>query len=246
MIFGSQIARRTAHTDDRGDYRIEAVRDGPHLVSVSVPDGPRMTTAVELVWGEERLHDIAFGGGSIRGVVVDRETGEALPGARISVFARGGEHGGLRVDATADAQGRFVATGLEPAQWLIGVSAPPYRLADGFVRVDLGPGEAVEDLRVELTKGAVLRGRVVPGPGEPMPPHLGLRVRWPDGSPTGVVWPDDQTGEFVLESLPPGSLTLEVVSLPFGYEELEEAETIAALDVDVSEGEEREVEIPLP
>jgi beta-lactamase regulating signal transducer with metallopeptidase domain/protocatechuate 3,4-dioxygenase beta subunit/peroxiredoxin len=134
---------------------------------------------------------------TLRGTVVYEDTNE--PAADIWVGAQGwkyvsqwktGTHADRRFDPRAsltwsetrtDANGRFEMTDVRPIACDLVVvpdvsswEAIPEWVAQAITFEDLEPGETREDLRLVLTKGGIVRGRVVDAEGNPL---QGINVR---------------------------------------------------------------------
>jgi hypothetical protein len=108
--------------------------------------------------------------GVIDGQVVN-ENGQPMAGA--SLFVRPVNSPGTARTATADADGNFRVTGLEPALYVVTGNAPAYTTVPGdpsapvYYRI----GDTV---RVELIRGGAITGTVTNAVGEPV---VGVRVR---------------------------------------------------------------------
>jgi hypothetical protein len=99
--------------------------------------------------------DLKFGGVSVAGIVVDRETGEGIRDAAVSAApqAKGaGASGGF-----TGADGRFTLE-LEPGSYKIRAAARGY--APGMTDVTVA-GAEIGDVRLELARGLTIQGKVV-------------------------------------------------------------------------------------
>ena len=148
--------------------------------------------------------------GAITGRVVN-DRGEPMSGASVYVRALGSTN--QNRTTTADADGNFRFTGLEPALYAISGYAPAYvgqpRSPDAspdYYRIG-------DSARLEMIKGGVLTGTVINAAGEPI---VGIRVRVlrihdADGRPTGRGSfaigdrPTDDRGIYRIYGLLPGS-----------------------------------------
>jgi hypothetical protein len=150
------------------------------------------------------------GPGSLSGTLVRLEPGRSqrLPvasGVAVIVGA------GLR--ATSDADGRFAITGLSaPVKRLLvqgrdDAGRPVLRLVD-LEALGAGPGRDLALGEVLLGPPATVRGRVLRADEPGASGHGGSLVVAPE-LPVSATTADD--GRFILEGLPPGSLTLAFV-----------------------------------
>ncbi len=109
---------------------------------------------------------------TLRGIVVYEGTGE--PAGAIRLLAQPTEHGNGS-EAVTDARGRFEMTGVNPAPCnLMALLESPARdampewTAAAIQLNDLKPGETRDGLRLVLTKGDIIRGRVTDSQGHPL------------------------------------------------------------------------------
>ena len=108
--------------------------------------------------------------GVIDGRVVN-ESGQAMSGA--TVFVRAANSGGGRT-TTADIEGNFRMSGLEPALYTVSAVAPGYTMvssADPFTQTYYRLGDTV---RIEMVRGGAITGTVTNALGEPL---VAVRVR---------------------------------------------------------------------
>ena len=149
----------------------------------------------------------------IDGVAVSRETGQPIAGGTVSFRPSQGRPYG----AISDGAGHFSITGIAPGVYSVEagragfVYLPPK--GQGRVRssVNLGAGERLTDLKIEMAQRYVVAGRVVDENGDPLQsvlvhaetasPDEPLRPPPPQESPLPIF--TDDHGEFHL-SLAPG------------------------------------------
>ena len=105
--------------------------------------------------------------GTISGRVVT-DSGQPLGGA--SLFVRAVNSNGAARNTTADAEGNFRLTGLDPALYTISASAPAYA-SEPVPATYYRPGDSV---RLELVRGGVITGTVTNSAGEAV---INVRVR---------------------------------------------------------------------
>lgn len=194
-IAGARVeaAGQTAATDRAGRFRIEGLGAGGHRVEVTARGfAPRVFDAVPL--GEEARLELAPGAG-LSGEVRDARTGAVPAGLELQLAL---EAAG-RTLKLAHARGRFEEVGLAPGRASLRVTAPGYVAAVQPLELPAAdrPGEVtVRDLRVDLERGGVVRGRVVDDFGQPA---RGAKV-----SCGGVEGRTDARGEFRLDGVPAG------------------------------------------
>jgi len=109
--------------------------------------------------------------GTITGSIVN-ERGEPMPGATVFIRQLGTQNAGRT--SSADSEGRFRITGLEPALYVIIGSAAAYVYQ--YPEPDSSPSyyRVGDSVRIEMVKGGVITGSVVNTAGEPI---VGIRVR---------------------------------------------------------------------
>jgi protocatechuate 3,4-dioxygenase beta subunit len=159
------------------------------------------------------------GAGTIRGVVVDAQTGEPLPRAVVDLSAMVGRH--QPTARQTDAEGRFEFRDLPPGRYLLSASRAPYlRITYGQrgsdtrgTPIELAGDGVVDKIRLALPPGGVISGRVYDEFGHPA---VGVRVqplqyRYNNGrrelmqAPTaGFMSSTDDRGAFRIWGLTPG------------------------------------------
>jgi protocatechuate 3,4-dioxygenase beta subunit len=127
------------------------------------------------------------------------------------------------------ADGTFAMTGLEPGEYTLTARREQYGDSAPFV-VTCAQGETVDEISLVLTQGEVLRGRVVTARDEA--PVEGALVFVPRGDAPGIVASDvsggtpvappdsvhtttGPSGDFVLEGLTAGAVTVQIRHLDF-------------------------------
>ena len=109
--------------------------------------------------------------GTITGSIVN-ERGEPMLGATVFLRQLGTQNAGRT--SSADSEGRFRVTGLEPGLYVITGSSPAYVYQ--YPEPDSSPSyyRVGDSVRIEMVKGGVITGSVVNTSGEPI---VGIRVR---------------------------------------------------------------------
>ncbi|MES1210908.1 MAG: carboxypeptidase-like regulatory domain-containing protein, partial [Acidobacteriota bacterium] len=145
-----------------GSYELIAPEPGDASVSVQSLDGKTHFASRYLKIPDAPGYalDFKLGGASVSGIVVDKDSGDGVPGARLSASAKkGDEQGG----ASAGQDGRF-AFEVSPGEYSV------MAFAEGYARsasdLSVGPSGASE-VRLEMSRGLVLQGKVVDASGRP-------------------------------------------------------------------------------
>jgi protocatechuate 3,4-dioxygenase beta subunit len=201
--------RGTALTREDGSYELLVDEPGKYTANASTSDG-RVTypgKQVDVPDADSFVLDLAFAGLPVTGVVIDRDTEEPIADAQLFATPASSERrdapGG---SATSAADGRF-SMELDPGEYRLNSGAEGY--ARETTDLTVGSGGSAE-LRITLSRGGALSGRLVDGSGRPvggmyisarsveggeMPRHGGSGSSLPDGS-------------FQILTLPPGTYTL--------------------------------------
>jgi hypothetical protein len=200
--------RMTALTREDGSYEMLVDDPGKGTIRVESLDGKVTypTQRVEFPDADTFAFDITLSAAALRGVVVDRETDRPL--AKANVFA---------ASADPDPNARFAALAMSNAmtgadgRFRLEVDPGEYQVsarAEGFggetLTVNVGESGA-SDVRLALSRGLSIRGRVVDTRGQAVG---GLRV--------GAVTDDPQNPRWggMAMSMPDG--TFEIAGLPAG------------------------------
>jgi hypothetical protein len=154
--------------DPGGRYQVEGLAPGPAIVScvapghapssdkrVTIPEPGAAPAGLDFELGE---------GGKLTGIVVERGTGQALPGAEVSVEGTGASQGvPIRNQTLTGPDGSFTLEALEETAQGITASAPGHHArllsvppikegeTGGPVRIELTPLKPGEDPQIELT-----------------------------------------------------------------------------------------------
>jgi protocatechuate 3,4-dioxygenase beta subunit len=198
-------------TGEDGTYELIALNPGATWLEVASRDGriQYVSRTIELPDVESHVFDIQLRGAPVSGTVVDKETGAAVPHANLSAKAKKGEENG---GGSAGPDGRF-AFELPPGDYNVEVSADAYAM----VERDLSVGESgASAIRLELSRGLVLEGKVVDTTGRPVPgaqvfPSTGDSKAWL-GMAVSM-----EDGSFRLEHLLPRPYTLATGSPSTGF-----------------------------
>lgn len=220
----SAVGARHTRTDTRGAFRFADLLPGHHHVTAD--RGGRGWVKVE-VGATIRLELRVPAGATVTGVVRDAESGP-IAGAVVWLSERNVHDVGADA-ATTDRDGRFELRHVPTERWL-GARARAYR-SSPLRYLKIPPGESAT-IEIVLTRGdARVHGRVFAADGRPA---VGAAVlgraaggeQWslaPDGSPMLSSAPRtaqcDGKGEFTLEGLPPGAISVQARAVDSGVGE---------------------------
>jgi protocatechuate 3,4-dioxygenase beta subunit len=198
-------------THEDGQYELIVLHPGPAWAEVASLDGrvQYATRNLEVPDVERHAFDIQIGGTPVGGMVVDKETGAGVPLANVRAMARKGEANG---GANAGLDGRF-AFELAPGEYRLTTSADAYATAESELSVGAGGSSGV---RLELSRGMALEGKVVDLAGRPVPgaqlfPKAGDSTAWL-GMAVSM-----EDGRFRIERLMPRPYTLATGSPSVGF-----------------------------
>lgn len=189
-------ATRVAWTDEKGVYAFPDLPPGSVEIEVDHPDHGPVVERAELPGEESEAElDVALvPGWAIDVEVLEESTGRPLSGVRVDA---GGMH------ARTDVDGRASLTRLMEERVRVEVRGEGYGMRELSVS---RMGADRRAIRVELSEGGGLRGRVTDYRGDPVP---GVEV---------VVWADDGTelgrartdvqGRWALAGVPAGDVTV--------------------------------------
>lgn len=211
---------RVAWTDAKGVYAFEHLPPGAVEIDVDHPEHGPMVQAIDLEGEEARAElDVALvPGWAIDVEVLEESTGRPLSGVRV-------EGGGMH--ARTDDEGRASLTRMMEERVRVEVRAEGYGMHERSVS-RLGADR--RSIRVELSEGGGLRGRVIDYRGDPVP-GVELVVTAADGTELGRARTDVQ-GRWALAGVPAGDVWVSADPPALREEEL----APAALETDVLRG----------
>jgi hypothetical protein len=182
----------SATTDERGAFSMHGAWKGERMIQATGASGtPGPEVQVTLVPGQRSFVTLTLGAGTVSCRAVDRDSGAPVPYARLRLYSAAGAVG---EEQTADADGLFVFRDVAPGTYGIrgvggGAPKPPrgylvsgpeswggshlMAMSDPVI-VPEGGGEVAVDVR--LSRGASLRGTIASARGEPVPPHIKVRL----------------------------------------------------------------------
>ena len=199
-------------TDSNGNYSLRGLPDGVVEVFVDGEGYIQDRTWVR-VDAAESVKGIDFDltlGGTISGRVTDEDTGLPIPNVRVKAEQQNRE--GSRSDASTDADGRFVISGVAPGTYVIKAEGD----WEGYIReiyndtlswddanlVVVHGTEPVHGIDLSLKLGASISGQIIDESGHPIPnldvsagPVYGDHLSWAR---------TDGNGVYVLRGLPDG------------------------------------------
>ncbi|HEU4420145.1 MAG TPA: carboxypeptidase regulatory-like domain-containing protein, partial [Planctomycetota bacterium] len=188
-------------TDQEGVFEIRGLRPGKYRLAVTqwFSSGVLLTGGDEVEAGATGVRLTATEGAKLAGVVVD-EAGQAVGGAEVSANAALPARGNAWTRSGSD--GTFLMTGLVP-----GASYELSARQRGRVpatRTSVPAGSS--DLRLELSKGLELEGRLVDSNDRP---QAHATLRFVGGSGSRVAARTDAEGRFSVSGLAPGTYAVE-------------------------------------
>lgn len=155
--------------DPRGMFRIDGLRPGSFFLAVRARGFAVWAQRVTLAPGEDTdVRVLLERGWTLRGTVVDRETGLPIPNARVVCSRHGRRQEDLPCHVTlsdtrdwTDAMGQFAVSGLDPGEYSVSTHHPGY-IPDkdqGQGRVAIGDTEP-EFLRLGMLAAGGLQGKI--------------------------------------------------------------------------------------
>jgi large repetitive protein len=196
----------TATTRDDGSFQMLVDEPGTYGLRASWPDGRALPVrTVDVPDADAHAVELAFDGGAIAGLVVDRTTDAPVPFAEITAWAKRQERGIANGQARAD--GRFQLD-VDPGEYMVRANARTGGYAPSDAQeVTVGAGSLAE-VRLTMPKGRSITGRVTSATGAPAS-GLQVQAMWSGDVGSGFgsarTLPD---GTFEIESLEPGRYTL--------------------------------------
>ena len=174
-------------------------------------------------------------GSHIAGRVTVDGTNAPLADARVMLFPAGRPPTmpfGPPPQTTTDQDGRFVFSGLKPGEYRIDVQRTGYAPLEAAPArgrtIQLADGQSIDNLILQLQKGAVISGRIVGPSGEPQSDVRMMALRRITGpgtqsrlipAPMQGMQQTNDLGEFRLSGLPPGEYYVSAaphIQSPFG------------------------------
>jgi hypothetical protein len=172
VLSGPEDQTVQAKSDDLGSYHLVVwpVREAIRLLTTPPEDRLPFAENLEVEAGATKIdHDVLLPSSSIRGIVRDKETGEALAGAEVafsgSLEAKGSEWGRFSTSTTSDGEGRFRVGNLLDKPLDVDVTLEGYARS---VMKEVRPTPEGAEIEVQLEKGNRLTGVVVDELGAPL------------------------------------------------------------------------------
>jgi hypothetical protein len=209
-VYGDPLGYETM-TDAEGRFALDGLEPGTYDVTARLMGlAPGVLRDVSAGWKDLVL--TLTPGARLVGTVRDAATGKPLPSFSVGVSTR---RGPLQREAFAqhsflDARGRYEVAGVPPGSYVVQTAAHGYAPAESQVEIPEGAsGPVVADF--SLSRGARMTGRVVEeGSGLPLER---ARLSVEGLGPGGVLSLrydalTDARGQFELDGLPPGEVSL--------------------------------------
>jgi hypothetical protein len=198
--------RLTGETDESGGFALIVDEPGVYRVFTTTADGRITfpTRTVEIPEVDAHAVDLSFSGVAVTGVVVDKETEEPVPAAQVWASPHNPVPNAAPTaagSAAAGSDGHFTLE-LEPGDYRVQAYTQGY--APESAEVTVAHGGTPAELRLALSRGGVISGRIVDAGGRAVG---GVRV----GAVTDAT---DAAGGGMAETLPDGSF--QIPGLPAG------------------------------
>jgi 5-hydroxyisourate hydrolase-like protein (transthyretin family) len=134
----------TATQPTPGAFAIEGIAPGTYNLSFTRQGGAPTSLIIHLSAGEHLLENERLSAAaSIMGYVVDASTGEAVPGAEVSLYESSQYPAVVVAETTTDAKGAFVFDNVvAPQSYVVAVSYPKGSSPQETVQVTTSPGVA--------------------------------------------------------------------------------------------------------
>lgn len=235
---GNLLEREITITDESGRFVLDTLTRGTRYRLGVIAEGyaPSYEAQAIEMDREQVEHDFTLvRGGSIQGTVVEAQTGKPVEGANVAVFVgrfpmggRGRSQDGDKAAAavgSTNAEGVFKIEGLVPGPVMSAVVKVSGYVTASFSQwpppgnawADVVAGET-QDVRVELTRGGIVRGLVRTADGQKPVAGAEITVLGQGFQAFASMWvgsPNTQsaaTGEYELVGVPPGKYALHVLA----------------------------------
>ena len=200
------VSRVAGTTDAEGRYRVDGLDPGPQLARIVHPAYRAAERPVEIVGLEPHVLDVELPAGHrIFGRTVDPE-GLPVPGVSLYFDLDEADQAVLR-RSTSDAEGFFELADVPDGTYSVVTERRGFATAElpAALRVD---GEPVDDLEIELERGATVEGEIL---GVDFEQLASVQVRAEGESGPSLEGRVSHDGRFVVENLPSGPWLLTAV-----------------------------------
>jgi protocatechuate 3,4-dioxygenase beta subunit len=233
---------KSATTDQNGQFRIDDLEAGAHRLDARsegfAAAGPEVVRRVEVVLSDDETDERAASGISDLELVLRRPatvtgrvvaSGRPVADASLGIYYLSADGLIGRLDpfvsdgvATTDEKGEFVLDSVVPGRMRLLVEAKDYAVAESR-ELMLEPGDAHQDLVIDLDPSATVFGEVVDTEGTPVSAELVLR----GGSLARSKLVDaNRDGKFVFRNVPAGVYILEASAAGYRTERVEDVEAV--------------------
>jgi len=221
--WGNVVASRKFHDRSNGSFELKGIRQGDYVVEGSSRGFASSFSQSFVVAEGQETGDIVVHltrGGSIKGIVIDSRTGEPVAGAEVktqdnnyvdteffNLLAGLNDSASTKISVRTDANGAFELELMTPDTYQIQIVMKGYS-AMTMNNVVIGDGKTHAMGKLELTEGAIVRGRVF---GPDNTPSAGATI-WmspTDNNPWGSRQArTDANGDYVLRNAVAGTYKL--------------------------------------
>ena len=204
-----------AVTADDGTYSLLLDTPGSYRASIESSDSKTSfgTRQLDVPDAETFAFDADVGGAPLTGLVVDKASEAPVAGAQVNSAPKAKGDGSSGRSTKTGADGRFQLE-VAPGDYTVSVGADGY----AWSHQEISVGDAGNDVRLVLSRGLSIRGRVVTASGQPAggcPVSLKALALNKEGLETFVVTLGD--GSFEIKGLPSGSYAVSAGSSLAGF-----------------------------
>ncbi len=192
-----------ATTGATGEFLIEHLRDGEGHLAVEAPEYVRAEIP-EVATGTLDLRIVLDGLARLSGTVVAAEDGRGVA-VQLRLLDAAGLGGDANTESATD--GRFAFAGVPPGEWRPAIWPGRYVMFEEAPIISLRESESLSGIRLVVTTGATISGRVhdcESGVGVPGA-MVHARARVPDGASIDRDARTDAEGRYRVEGLVAGS-----------------------------------------
>ena len=219
-------------TDENGNLIVEDLPIGDYTIKVTeVPDGYNKPDDKVATVEDEKTTEVVIEAEKKKGdldiIVLDKDTQDPIPNAKVEVYDKDGNKVG---EGVTDENGNLIVENLPIGDYTIKVTEVP----DGYNKPD-DKTASVEDekvtkviVEVEKKKGDLDITVLDKDTQEPIP-NAKVEIYDEDGNKVGE-GVTDENGNLIVEDLPIGDYTIKVTEVPDGYNKPDDKNTTVEED----------------